>query len=381
MNTPREITNWLKQRASELGFQLSGACAAASPPGASRFDEWLAEGYAGEMHYLSERRDAYQDPNRVLEGVRSLLVLGMAYRTAEPARASPGQGRVSTYAWGEQDYHQVMRSRLHQLADDLREKAPEAKTRCTVDTAPILERDFARMAGIGWIGKNTLLINKPRGSYYFLGALLTDLELVYDQPMEVDHCGTCTACLDACPTDAFPEPFVLDARRCISYLTIESRSPVPMSLREGVGDWLFGCDDCQDVCPWNKKPVSSEESAFMPLAGMNPVELAELFTMEDEHFRERFRHTPLWRAHREGLLRNAAIVLGNCPTEEALPALVKGLGDEHPMVRGASAWALGQLASDAATVALEARAVFESDASVLEEITQALATSEASGRA
>ncbi|MEM9186487.1 MAG: tRNA epoxyqueuosine(34) reductase QueG [Planctomycetota bacterium] len=376
--SPPELTKRLKTRAAGLGFTLSGAAPAVTPAGASRLDEWLAAGYAGQMHYLEDRRDAYHDPRRVLEGARSVLMLGLPYPTAEPALANPGQGRVSRYAWGELDYHTVIRDKLHSLADELRRLAPAAATRCVVDTAPLLERDFARLAGLGWIGKNTLLIASPAsydpasggpaGSYFFLAGLLTDAELAYDQPTEAGHCGTCTACLDACPTAAFPEPHVVDARRCISYLTIELRDPMPGELREGVGDWLFGCDVCQQVCPWNRKAGPKGDSAFEPIAGMNPVDLPPLFEMDEDAFRERFRHTPLWRSHREGLLRNAAIVLGNRPTDEALPALIRGLDDRHPVVRGACAWALRRYRAPEAAAAIARRGAVETDPAVLAEL-------------
>ena len=325
------------------------------------------------MLYLEARRDAYHDPQLVLEGARSVVMLGMAYRSEQPREPAAGQGRVSRYAWGASDYHQVIRDRLHKLADAIRGLAPESKTRCVVDTAPLLERDFARLAGLGWIGKNTLLINKPQGSFFFLAAVLTDLELDYDEPFAADHCGSCTACLDACPTDAFPQPYVLDARRCISYLTIELRDAIPAELRSGMGDWLFGCDVCQDVCPWNNKAPQSSEPAFQPLTERNPLQLASLFELDEQEFRRQFRHTPLWRSHREGLLRNAAIVLGNQQAAEALPALVKGLDDSHALVRGASAWALGRYEQTPALEALHHRQREETDAEVLREIELAIA--------
>src|SRR4051812_45302218 len=254
-----ELTALLKHRACELGFSLCGVCPAVAPPGAARLDEWLAAGYAGQMHYLADRREAYSDPNRVLDCARSMVMLAMNYRTAEPTVPSAGQGRVSRYAWGEVDYHDLIHARLHDLAEFLQDLAPDARVRGVVDTAPLLEREFAQLAGLGWVGKNTLLINRTQGSWFFLAALLTDIELSYDAEHATDHCGTCRACLDACPTAAFPQPYVLDASRCISYLTIELRDSVPASLRGGIGDWLFGCDVCQDVCPWNTRAPLSEE--------------------------------------------------------------------------------------------------------------------------
>ncbi len=367
-----ELTHELKARAAELGFSLSGVCPAVAPPGARRLDAWLAAGYAGKMDYLAARREAYHDPNRVLDGARSIVMLAMNYRTAEPTEPTTGAGRVSRYAWGDSDYHDLIHERLKQLVDWLRQRVREAKIRGVVDTAPLLEREFAQLAGLGWVGKHTLLINRHQGSWFFLAALITDVELSYDTLHETDHCGTCRACLDACPTGAFPQPYVLDATRCISYLTIELRDAVPAELRSGIGDWLFGCDVCQDVCPWNSRAPLSRQADFAPGADSNPINLISLFDLDDATFRERFRHTPLWRPKRRGLLRNAAIVLGNRPTPAALPALIRGLSDAEPLVRGACAWALGQYPQTTARDALEGRRHLESDNEVRREIDAAL---------
>ncbi len=351
---PAELTRQLKARAHHLGFELAGACPAVAPPGLGRFQQWLASGYAGEMHYLSDRGEAYRHPSRVLDGARSILMLAANYGGEHPVDSLTGQGRISRYAWGA-DYHEVLRRRLHALADFCHELAPHASVRGVVDTAPLLEREFAQLAGLGWIGKNTLLLNRQLGSWFFLAALLTSETLAYDEPVESDYCGTCRACLDACPTGALVAPYQLDARRCISYLTIELRGPVPAEFREPIGDWLFGCDVCQDVCPWNRRGPASLEPAFRPARDTNPAGLAELFFLDDEAFRLRFRHTPLWRARRRGILRNAAIVLGNRPSPAALPALLQGLADAEPLVRDASAWALRQYDSPEARSALHGR--------------------------
>ena len=346
--SPSDLTQRLKEHARGLGFDQVGVCPAVSLPANDRLREWLANGYHGEMTYLETRADAYQDPKSILSGVRSIVMLGLNYRTREPVEPPPGFGRVSRYAWGT-DYHDRIRERLQQLADFLRSLLPNAEIRGVVDTAPLLEREYAQLAGLGWIGKNTLLLNTQAGSWFFLAALLTDCELAPDEPHQLDHCGTCRACLDACPTEAFVAPYVLDARKCISYLTIELRSSIPMELRPGVGDWLFGCDVCQDVCPWNRKAPLSRETAFEPREATNPIDLIELFDLSDEAFRDRFRHTPLWRAKRRGLLRNAAIVLGNHPTPRARAALTRGLSDVEPLVREACAWALAQMEKKTAT--------------------------------
>lgn len=329
------------------------------------------------MHYLEERRRAYRHPQHVLDGVQSLLVLATPYRTAEPVANTVGQGRVSRYAWGD-DYHNVIHERLKILLDELERQAPDARARGVVDTAPLMERDLAQLAGLGWIGKNTLLLDRSLGSWFFLAVLLTDAPLVPDEPFAADHCGTCTACLDACPTQAFPAPYVLDARRCISYLNIELREAPPRELRPGMGDWVFGCDVCQDVCPWNQRAPVTDEQAFQPRAATNPLPLAELFNLDEQAFRMRFRETPLWRPRRRGLLRSAAIVLGNQRDFGAHSALVRGLHDVEPLVRGACAWALGKLGDSAARAALCERLPVETDESVRTEIAAALENTESS---
>jgi epoxyqueuosine reductase len=366
------LTAQLKKEAARQGFSLCGVAPAVTPVGSGRLDDWLAAGYAGQMHYFAQRREAYDHPRHVLDGARSVVMLSMEYQSQEPAAAGPGQGRVSRYAWGAIDYHELVRERLNRLSDWLRGVAPTANFRGVVDTAPLLEREFAQLAGLGWIGKHTLLLNRQRGSWFFLAALLTDLELAYDQPHETDHCGTCRACLDACPTGAFPEPYVLDATKCISYLTIELKEAIPAELRAGLGEWLFGCDVCQEVCPWNGHAKLEPRLPFEPLPEDNPVDVIRLFELDDDAFRRRFRNTPLWRPKRRGILRNAAIVLGNRPTPAALPALVRGLNDAEPLVRGAAAWALGRYFESAAGTALQSRLTEEIDAEVRSEIEAAL---------
>lgn len=374
-----QLTRDLKSQARQAGFDLVGVCPAVTPAGLHHLHAWLDAGYAGEMHYFSSRRDAYEHPRHILAGVCSLVMLGMHYRTAEPAACQAGQGRISRYAWGTADYHDVIHDRLRRLGQWLAERAPGASVRGVVDTAPLLEREFARLAGLGWIGKNTLLINREAGSWFFLAALLTDLELDYDSPHEHEHCGTCRVCLDACPTQAFPSPYVLDATRCISYLTIELRGSVPPAMRALTGDWLFGCDICQEVCPWNRRAPVSGERTFAPAQDANPVDLAGLFALTDEDFRLRFRRTPLWRAKRRGLLRNAALVVGRQRAGTLIDALAEGLRDCEPLVRSACAWALGRYEDPSARRALQEQLPQESDPLVLEEIAAALNTQERPG--
>jgi epoxyqueuosine reductase len=269
------LTATLKEEALRLGFDLAGATAAAASPDFGRLQAWLADGYAGEMRYFANRLDAYRHPSGVLEGVRSILMLGTNYRTVEPPEAGPGQARVSRHAWGA-DYHEVLRGRLRKLAALHRRLAPTAHVRGVVDTAPLFEKRFGQLAGLGWIGKNTLLINPHLGSWFLLAGLLTTEELAYDEPFAADHCGECRACLDACPTGALVGPHRLDARRCISYLTIERRRAAPEERPAGCGDWLYGCDVCQEACPWNRQTPATAEAAFYPRPGTNAASIGRI---------------------------------------------------------------------------------------------------------
>ncbi len=362
------LTETLRTRAKEIGFDAVGFCPAVTPPGLAHLHRWLESGFAGSMDYFTKRLDAYSDPNRILDGARSIIMLATHYRTHEPAPATPGHGRVARYAWGEGDYHDLIHHRMRTFIQFLEERVPEARARGVVDSAPLMEHSFAQLAGMGWIGKNTLLINRDTGSYFFLAAVLTDIELTYDLPQTTDHCGSCTACLDACPTDAFAEPYVLDARRCISYLTIELREPIPIPLRKPMGEWVFGCDICQEVCPWNRKAPLSSVPEFQPRQDQNPIALAGLFALDDGAFRARFRRTPLWRSKRAGLLRNAAIALANQKATDAIPALSQGLHDKDPIVRGACAWSLRQFSDPRAAALLADRMALETDATVKSEL-------------
>jgi epoxyqueuosine reductase len=367
------LSQVIRDEARRIGFELVGISPAVTPTGVSHLQDWLQAGYAGEMQYLPNRKDAYEHPQHVLEGVRSVVMLALNYHTQAAVASCGSDAQVAKYAWGEQDYHDVLRGKLKQLSQVLHDQMPGCRTRGVVDTAPLLERDFARLSGLGWFGKNTMLINKQAGSWLFLAALLVDAELDYDSPHETSHCGTCTRCLDACPTDAFPEPYVLDARRCISYLTIELRDkPIPLDLREGVGDWLFGCDICQDVCPWNRKAPVSNEPAFQPRDNLRPTDAVELLALTEDEFRARFRKTPLSRPRWAGLLRNAAIVLGNSADPTVLPALITALDHPEPLVRGAAAWAVGRLEGSESCAALQTRLGVEDNADVQAELQAAI---------
>ena len=364
------ISQRIKSLGLELGFAQIGIAPAVTPTGFHRLLQWIDSGHAADMQWVARRKDAYRHPDGVMQGTRSVIMAAMNYNDgAEPAAG----GRVARYAWGSADYHDVLKPRLQKLADLLQTELPTARTRVVIDTAPLLERDFGRLAGIGWFGKNTMLISRAIGSWFFLGAVLTDIELEYDKPFEQNYCGSCTRCLDACPTDAFPEPGVLDARRCISYLTIEHRGePIPLDLRNGIGEWLFGCDICQDVCPWNRFSPDDTLQEFQHLRSMNPIDCRELLTLSAEQFETRFRNSPMSRPGRAGLLRNAAIVLGNAGDRAAEPQLIVALDDTEPLVRGTAAWALGRLNSAGADSALRTRLTLEVDETVRMEITVAL---------
>ncbi len=324
------------------------------------------------MTYFETRLAAYATPTAVLDRVASLIVLGMRYAGCLPRSASERIGQVASYAAAPADYHEVIWRKLDHLGKILEELMPEARWRGVVDTAPLLEREFAQLAGLGWAGKNTMLINPKQGSYFFLAAILVDRELPYSHPFSADHCGTCRRCLEACPTAALVEPHLLDARRCISYLTIEHRSPIPLDMRPGLGDWLFGCDVCQDVCPWNRfaqPPSAVEFAGSLPNA---TLDLVEVLQMDEDAFRRRFRKTPLWRARRRGLLRNACIVVANTRCAAAVPELLRLLTDQEPLLRGAAAWGLAHFPESSNRTALQGRLQVEADDEVRGELVRAL---------
>ncbi len=383
-STNAVLSDAIRTEARRIGFDLVGIADAGTPESLDHFDDWLESGFDGKMGYLSRRREAYSHPEAVLTGSVSLVMLGMNYRaSSEPSMGSaaadsdqPPTGipaRVARYATGSLDYHDVLRERLATLADFVHDELPGCRTRGIVDTAPLLERDFARLAGLGWFGKNTMLIDRGQGSWFFLAALLIDRPLEHDTPHRTDHCGTCTACLDACPTDAFPEPYVLDARRCISYLTIELRNePIPPELREGMGEWIFGCDICQEVCPWNRDSPTTTEPAFEPITGLARPDLVSLLRLDEATFQQQLGATPLERPGRTGLVRNAAIVAGNSQRHETNEPLIELLDDDNPVIRGSAAWALGRIGSTTSLAPLRQRRSVENMEDVQFEIDAAI---------
>ena len=370
---PSLLSARIKEEAQRLGFTLVGISRLQAPPHEESFADWLRRGLGGELGYLKRTEEVRRDPRKLLPWASSVVSVGMNYAT--PLRRPAGKlglkGWISRYAWGD-DYHDVMKHRLEALLERVRELYPEpVDGKAFVDSGPVLERDLAGVAGIGWIGKNTQLISPRRGSWFFLGELFLSLELVYDRPIR-DRCGKCDLCLKACPTGAFVGPYILDARRCISYLTIELKGAIPKHLRALVGNHIFGCDICQEVCPYNIKAKPTGEEAYYPREGLYVPELIPLLSLSEDEFRRRFRGSPILRAKRRGFLRNVAVALGNLKSLEAVPALIQALQDEEPLVRRHVAWALEQIGTREALQALKKRLEVEADSEVREEIEDSI---------
>jgi len=353
----------LRNQALSLGFSFFGVAPAQQAPGYEHLIEWIQRGYAGEMSYNPKRSDAYRHPDSVLEGCKSVVMLGMPYaknpRTTrskfeiesgsilEPVQAS--DCKIGSYATGQVDYHDLIRQRLNTLTNSLEAMYPDSKNRGVVDTAPLLERDFARLAGIGWVGKNTLLLNRSAGSCFFLAALLTSVELAQDNPFEEDHCGTCTACLDACPTSAFVGPHVLDASRCISYLTIEYRGVIPSDLSHKMDGWVFGCDVCQMVCPWNRKREADVPEELQPSHRIAKTSVEHWLSLDEPGFRKLYRKTPFWRTKLTGMQRNAMIVAANNHRFDLREQIASFASSNDEVLRATSQWSLAKLDREGGT--------------------------------
>jgi len=309
-STPAEQTAHLKTRALAIGFDLVGIASAVEPPHYASFQHWIAERFHAGMEYLARRAGLRGHPNRLLPGARSVIVAAMNYAVADAdaVPVGPSHGEVARFARGT-DYHRVIRGRLRLLAEELRQLAPEARCRATADSAPMMERDFAQLAGLGWCGKNTTLITEQFGSWVVLGTLITTAELTPDAPMADSRCGSCRACLDACPTGALVAPFRLDARRCLSYWTIEHRGPIPDEMAERLGGRVFGCDACQQACPYNRNTAPSRHAEFQPRPGVHPIDLQRLLAVDESGFRAMFPESPLLRTGCRRLQRNALAIL------------------------------------------------------------------------
>ena len=360
------LENTIRTYSKALGFTLCGFKPLATLPRDPFFTNWLAEGNAGEMHYLAKEPERRINPHIPFPEARSVICLGFPY--APPLLPEMNwqkelRGRIAAYAAG-MDYHDIIKHKLWQLIDMLKDQQPGIWARPYVDTGPLLEREWAYRSGIGWFGKNTMLLHKAMGSWFFLAEILVSLDFE-GEGMPRDHCGKCTQCLNDCPTDALVPGYVLKSPLCISYLTIEYRGPIPHALRRKLGNWIFGCDICQEVCPWNQKFGEPREDLVDDLFPSLP----ELLRLDEAGFRTRFRKSAIWRTKRRGLLRNVAIALGNSKNEEAIEPLRHALHDPEPLIRGHVAWALGQLGDQGS---LRKHLGLEEDALVREEILVAL---------
>jgi epoxyqueuosine reductase len=373
----RELTQQIKDKAYQLGFVLVGVTGPEPPPHMDVYRDWVKNGRNGEMDYLKGDRACTRriDPREILPECKSVLVLGVPYSNPDSkVRPRSDYGQIAAYAWGE-DYHLVLPERLKAIVEfSEHQLGHPVPNRWYTDTGPILEREFAQRAGLGWIGKNTMLINPEKGSYFLLAEILLGIELEQGEPLETDHCGSCTRCIEACPTDCILTDRTLDASRCISYLTIELKGQIPTDLRPQMGDWIFGCDVCQAVCPWNGRfAQASGDPSFFPQAGRDTVEIEGELSLSVEAFDRKFKNSPVKRAKRRGYLRNVAVALGNQGNDVSVPALRRTLQMEtEPLVRGHAAWALGAIGGQAAILALREGLDNEQEEAVIEEIHSAL---------
>jgi epoxyqueuosine reductase len=375
---PLSLREAIREQARALGFAACGfARADAAPEAAARLDEWLESGGHGSMDWMEARKGQRARPQGLWPGARSLIMLGMSYAPAEdPLRLAqePGIGRISVYAQGA-DYHDIVKKALRQLARWLVERAG-GELKLFVDTAPVMEKPLAAAAGIGWQGKHSNLVSREHGSWLFHGAIMTGLDLPPDEPHD-DRCGSCDACQAACPTGAFPRPYVVDARRCISYLTIEHKGPIPEEYREPIGNRIYGCDDCLAVCPWNKfAEAGAANRAFAARAELAAPELGDLLAMDDAAFRAIFSGSPIKRIGRDRMVRNALIAAGNSGMPALIPRVAALLDDSAPEVRGAAVWALARLDRAMLMVEQARRLTSEKDQSVLAEWDVAVAKAE-----
>lgn len=346
MPDPQPLTIALKEEAARLGFAACGIAPADAHDGAAPLNDWLAAGYHGSMEWMATRAEQRRSAQSLWPEAQSVIALGMSYAPAHDPlalAAERSRGAISVYAQGA-DYHDVVKRQLKALARWLIDRAG-GEVKVFVDTAPMMEKPLGQAAGLGWQGKHTNLVSRDHGSWLFLGSVMTTLALVPDAPQR-DTCGSCTACQIACPTNAFPAPYRLDARRCISYLTIEHKGPIPIELRPGIGNRIYGCDDCLAVCPWNKfADRAAANRAFVPRAELVAPALADLLALDDAGFRQVFAGSPIKRIGRNRMVRNAAIAAGNSGDAALVPALGALLDDEDPVVAEAAAWGLARLSA------------------------------------
>tara|TARA_Y100000814_G_C12316512_1_gene396792 strand:- start:99 stop:1280 length:1182 start_codon:yes stop_codon:yes gene_type:complete len=360
------------------GFEISGIASISLEKEHERYLSWINKGYAGEMEYLKKNSELRSSLEKIWPNTKSALVVGIQYKSNKKntkLSSSDNHGKIAEYAQGG-DYHKFIKKRLLRILKELKESDSSIEGRSFVDTAPILERDLAVKAGLGWKGKNSLLLNRTLGSYFFIGILLLNKEITNSNPFKENHCGTCEECIEKCPTDAIIAPEIVDARRCISYLTIELRGPIPRHLRTKMGNHIFGCDICQIVCPWNEKAPETQQNRFLPRPETEDINLEKLIQLDEKSFREKFQGTAILRAKHDGFLRNVLVAIGNSHKKEFLNILRKTLRHRYPLIRGHSAWAIAEIAKkenqDWIRFSLEDRLTIEKDEWVKEEIELAL---------
>jgi epoxyqueuosine reductase len=367
-----ELRDAISEKARAVGFDKVGFAPVRLAESKEPLREWLERGLHGEMAWMARAPERRTDASLILEGAMSLVCCGLSYYRGAPVEAAPGFGLISSYAQGE-DYHRVVEEKLKEVAAFIEDRS-SVPTRTYVDTGPILEKGYAAAAGLGWLGKHSNLLSRQGSSWFFLGEILVPLPLVPspEPGPPPNHCGSCTRCLSACPTGAIVEPYVVDSRLCISYLTIELRGFIPRELRPLIGNRIYGCDDCQDVCPWNRFAVKSDVPEFLPREPLASMDLVGILRMSRGQFLEATRGTAIRRVRYAGFLRNAAVALGNARDPRAVPALADALGHEEPLVRGHAAWALGAIADSRARASLESRLEVEPEVLVRDEIEWAL---------
>lgn len=338
---PNQLKDAILARAANLGFDACRFAPAQSPPHAEAFRKWLAEGKSGEMTWLSKNADRRTDPQLVLPGAKTIVMVASNYTPSPTSATDENNGyQIARYAWGD-DYHTVLEPKIRALEEIL--AAFGGRQRSYIDTGPVLERDFAALSGLGWQGKSTMVISRELGAFFFLGALLTTLEIPPDNPSK-DRCGTCTRCIDVCPTAAITEPYQLDARLCVSYLTIELKGSIPEHLRPLIGNRIYGCDDCAAICPWNRFAKTASETRFAARPFAAQWLLRDFLRLDEQAFRELFKNSPIKRIKRRGFIRNVCVALGNTGTEEDIPALQHAANEPEPLIAEHAHWALGQIA-------------------------------------
>jgi epoxyqueuosine reductase len=365
-----DLTRRIKERARLLEFDGVGIAPVSAIPG-DYLQVWMARGYQGKMFYLERSAEKRMNPARVLTSARSIISLSLNYfHPHDLAYDQPQVGVISRYASGD-DYHHVLEKRLEKLLDYIAQLAPEVEAKIYVDTGPVMDKYWAAQSGIGWLGKHTNVLSRDSGSWFFLSNLLLNLELEYDIPGE-DFCGSCTRCIDACPTDAIVEPYLLDSRRCISYLNIELREDIPEELREPMGNLIFGCDICQDVCPWNSTAPCSTVQEFKPKEFNQAPVLRDLARLTPERFREQYRGSAVKRSKWRGFMRNVAVAMGNSADPETIPELEHLLNSDDPMIRRHAAWALRKIKTPQALQVIRQRLAMETDSETMATLERLL---------